>query len=57
MSPQNYIRTTSLALALSVISAIFSSTAYSMVAGRADFVVGKVEAVTTNGIRRNLVKG
>ena len=46
-----------LAQLLGVIALAFPLTAFSMIAGRADFVVGKVEATTADGARRTLIKG
>lgn len=48
---------TCLTAALTVIALAFPLTAFSMVAGRADFVIGKVEAMAADGIRRTLSKG
>ena len=42
---------------LGVIALALPLTAFGMIAGRADFVVGKVEATTADGARRALIKG
>ena len=45
------------AMLLGLISAAYPMTGYSVVAGRADFVIGNVEAVTADGSRRMISKG
>jgi hypothetical protein len=57
MIPQPYFRLTRQAVLLGIIAVAFPATAYCVAAGRADFVVGKVEAVAASGSRRVLIKG
>ena len=57
MSPHHHFKFARVAALLGVIALTFPLTAFCMIAGRADFVVGKVEAVTTDGTRRALLKG
>ncbi len=45
------------AVLLGIISATFPVAGYCVAAGRADFVIGNVEAVAADGTRRPLVKG
>lgn len=57
MFPQHHFNFSRLAALLGVIVLAFPLTAFCMMAGRADFVVGKVEAIAADGTRRTLVKG
>ncbi|MES1982734.1 MAG: FecR family protein [Pseudomonadota bacterium] len=57
MIPQPYFKLTRQAVLLGIISAAFPATGYCIAAGRADFVIGKVEALAPNGSRRVLIKG
>jgi FecR protein len=52
-----HCKLTSQAILLGFITAAYPMTGYCVVAGRADFIMGKVEAVATDGSRRILVKG
>ena len=45
------------AMLLGLISAAYPMTGYTVAAGRVDFVIGNVEAVTADGSRRALSKG
>ena len=57
MFPQYYVRFAHMAAFLGVVALTAPLTAHGMIAGRADFVIGKVEAITTDGSRRSLSKG
>ncbi|HEU0186463.1 MAG TPA: hypothetical protein VFR06_01075, partial [Gallionellaceae bacterium] len=45
------------AILLGIISTAYPMTGYCIAAGRADFVIGNVEAVAADGTRRALAKG
>lgn len=58
MHPQKpHFRLTRRAILLGIISTAYPMTAYCVVAGRADFIIGNVEAVAADGSRRALTKG
>jgi hypothetical protein len=57
MFPQQRFKLTRQALLLATVSAAFPVTGYCVAAGRADFVIGNVEAVAADGSRRPLAKG
>jgi hypothetical protein len=58
MHPQQpHFRLTRQAILLGIISAAYPMAGYCVAAGRADFVIGNVEAVAADGSRRALTKG
>lgn len=57
MYPQQHFKLTPVAAILAAVSVAFPVTGYCVAAGRADFVIGNVEAVAADGTRRSLVKG
>ena len=57
MFPQQHFKLTPVAAMLAALSVAYPVTGYGVVAGRADFVIGEVEAVAPDGIRRPLAKG
>lgn len=58
MQPQRaHFRLIRQAVVLGILSAIFPVTGYCVIAGRADFVIGHVEAVAADGSRRVLSRG
>jgi hypothetical protein len=58
MSPQQpRFKLSRQALLLGIISAALPSTGYCIAAGHADFVIGNVEVIGANGVRRILTKG
>lgn len=57
MFPQQHFRLTHPAAWLALIAASLPATGYCVVAGRADFVIGQVEAIAADGSRHALAKG
>lgn len=57
MFPQQHFTLTREALLLAMVASAFPVTGYCITAGRADFVVGTVTAVSADGSQRPLVKG
>jgi hypothetical protein len=57
MYPQQHFKLTPVAAILATALGAFPVTGYCVAAGRADFVIGNVEAVAADGTRRTLAKG